>query len=203
MNKNEVKTPLEKKNGDFEKNQLNIPIISDNEEKHINSHSQDSNFANDYTGTTIGKICSKTSKNFLLLLTIFIIIFIYYFYLHYNIVIIVSKSNSGLDYKFWAHKNLEDKYYLKAFMYFAIFHIFFIIFLISFYKAISTPPGYFSQEYIDIFSLKNKLGGEEKVEPFSSEDEFFDEAVFTNSDLEKIFEEDTSQDLESKIILIK
>ena len=129
MNKNEAKN--------FDpSHDVIIPTKETPEEKQLNSQT-DSNIANDYTGTTIGKVCSKSSKNFLLLITILIIIFIYYFYLHWNIVMIVSKSNRGLDYKFWSGNNLEDSQYLKGFIYFSIFHVFFILFLIAFTRQYS------------------------------------------------------------------
>lgn len=161
-------------------------------------------FANDYTGTTIGKICSKSSKNFLLLITIITIIMIYYFYLHWNIVFILAKSNTGLNHRFWDHKNLSDKVYLKGLIYFTAFHVFFLFFLIAFYKAVFTTPGYFSKEYVNTFSLKKKLNGEEEEQAKVLTDDSMFEADFDISDVEKMFESDVdnSEDLsESKIVL--
>lgn len=141
----------------------------------------------DYTGTPLGKICSKASKNYFLLLTIIVIILIYYFYLHMNIIVILSKSHSGLNYRFWDYKNLSDKTYLKGFIYFSIFHIFFILFIYTFYKATFTSPGYLSEEYIQIFSLKNKLNGTDcELEYNVSND--YNEIVLNNSEAEILFE---------------
>lgn len=205
MNKNEGKIldPSPKNSN------MNIVIPTNTkesrEEKHLHSHQTDSNIANDYTGTTIGKFCSKSSKNFLLLVTVLTIIFIYYFYLHWNIVFIISKSNKGLDYKFWTHKNLEDNQYIKGLIYFTIFHVFFLFFLISFYKAVFTTPGYFSQDYIDIFSLKNKLSGETNYKyTETDEDELnFGSEIFTDSQIEKIFGDSELNNIESNLIFIK
>ena len=191
--------------------QSEVPLLTPENEKNSHSNSMqhsNSNVANDYTGTTIGKVCSKSSKNVLLVITIIIILMIYYFYINFNVVAVLSRSKVGLNYRFWEEKSLNDYEYMKGLIYFTFFHIFFFIFLICFYKVIFTAPGYFSQEYIEIFSLKNKLNGT-NLQGHQSilHDEDFFEVDFDISDVEKMFDNDSEcndslQKLESKLNLI-
>ncbi len=184
----------------MEKNEV-LNVMTTKDSQHVQNssmsekHSQNSNIAHDYTGTLIGKLCSKSSKNFLLILTIIIILSIYYFYVQWNLVIILSKTHSGLDYKFWKHENLQDKQFLRGFIYFTTFHIFFFLFLFCLYKTITTSPGQLSEEYLNVFSLKNKLQGNIDNSWMTIEDasilqnNFTDEEIlemFKNTDIEGI-----------------
>jgi hypothetical protein len=176
----------------MEKNEvLNVMTTKDSQHVQNSSNSeklsQNSNIAHDYTGTLIGKLCSKSSKNFLLVLTILIIISLYYFYVQWNLVIILSKTNSGLDYKFWKHENLGDKHFLRGFIYFTVFHIFFFLFSICFYKTITTSPGQLSEEYLNVFSLKNKLQGNIDNSWMTIEDVSFLQNNFTDEEIREMF----------------
>lgn len=183
-------------------------IILNSGERHnetLEDFSHD-NLVSDYTGTNLGSVYYKSTKNFLLVVTILMIIVVYYSYTQLTVVTVLASSKQGLDYRFWDHRNLSDKVYLRGSIYFVVFHVFFLLLMFLFYKVLFTQPGYFTEDYIKIFSLKAKLQGESRAGSrleSDSDNSPTGQVNLNYSDLEQVFDEDSLKEAEESKICLK